>query len=66
MLLFAGAGVSGFVWNSRRALTYNAEGRYFDSESAVVLLEQAVAVYGALAILLCVLAAICWTVSGKL
>jgi len=43
------AGFSAFVWAQRRALPYNAEGRFFDESTATVLHEQSVAVYAVFA-----------------
>lgn len=39
------AGFSAFIWAERRALPYNAEGRFFDANTGTVLHEQSVAVY---------------------
>lgn len=43
------AGFSAFIWAERRALPYNAEGRFFDASTATVFHEQSVAVYAILA-----------------
>lgn len=36
----------GWLWQARRALPYNSEGRYFDAVSGVSYDQAAVTVYG--------------------
>lgn len=52
-------------WNARRALPYNEQGRFFNANSAVVLHEQAVTIYGSLALGLAVFALTFWMMSRK-
>lgn len=65
ILALAGAGLCGFVWNARRALPYDQQGRYFDAANMIVLNEQALIAYGALALGLAVIAAVCWMASRR-
>ena len=46
------AAASALIWNARRALPFNAEGRYFDPDSAVVIHQQSVTGYAMLGIVL--------------
>ena len=64
-LLLTSALAFAWIWNSRRLLPYNEEGRYFDAASAVVLHEQSVGAYGVLALTLALIGATCWLVSRK-
>lgn len=43
---------SALIWNARRALPFNAEGRYFDPDNAVVVHQQSVTAYAMLAVAL--------------
>ncbi|MDP5103196.1 MAG: hypothetical protein NWP98_04665 [Erythrobacter sp.] len=40
------------IWNTRRSLPFNAEGRYFDPETAIVIQEQSVIAYATLTVAL--------------
>ena len=55
ILTWAAAGTSACLWFERRGLPYNAQGRYFDENTATVLHEQSVAVFAVLAVLLLLL-----------
>lgn len=46
------AAVCALIWNARRVLPFNAEGRYFDPRTAVVVHEQSVLVFAGLGIAL--------------
>ncbi|WP_296722549.1 hypothetical protein [Erythrobacter sp.] len=49
----AGLGIafgSALIWNARRTLPFNSEGRYFDPETAVVVHQQSVDAYAMLAV----------------
>ena len=46
------AALCALMWNARRSLPFNAEGRYFDPPTAIVVHEQSVAVYAMLAVAL--------------
>lgn len=52
LVLFAAmlTGSLGWLWQARRALPYNSEGRYFDPVSGISYDQGAVAVYGGAAI----------------
>ncbi|UAB78270.1 hypothetical protein INR77_00495 [Erythrobacter sp. SCSIO 43205] len=65
ILLFLGAGVLAWIWNARRALPYNDEGRYFDPLGGVVMHEQAVTPYGLSALALALLGSICAFTSSR-
>ncbi|WP_298305814.1 hypothetical protein [uncultured Erythrobacter sp.] len=62
----AGAGLCAALWTSRRTLIYNDQGRYFDAETTVVLHQQSVVIYGALALLLALLAIMLWLASKRI
>ena len=64
-LLLPSALAFGWIWNARRLLPYNEEGRYFDMDNAIVLHEQAVGIYGVLALGTAIIGAICWLASQK-
>lgn len=64
-LLLLGAGACAWIWNARRALPYNEEGRFLDAANAVVLHQQSVTIYGLLALALTLFAAICWQASRR-
>ena len=64
-LMLAGAAISALLWNGRRALSYNSEGRYFDPEQVMVLHEQAVAIYGAMALLLGLAGMALWMIAAR-
>ena len=53
-----GGAAFGWLWQTRRGLPYNEEGRYFDAEQAVILHQQSVPVYAALALVLLALSAL--------
>lgn len=57
--------VFAFIWNQRRKLDYSEMGQYFDAGSSVTYSEQAVIVYGVLALLFLFLAIIGY-VSGQI
>ena len=46
------AAASALIWNARRVLPFNAEGRYFDPDNAVVIHQQSVTTYAMLGIAL--------------
>jgi hypothetical protein len=48
---------SALIWNARRALRFNPEGRYFDPDTATVVHQQTVEVYAILAVAFGLLAA---------
>lgn len=64
-LFFCAGAMSAWVWNSRRSLPYNEQGRYFDADDAVVLSEQAVGIYGITAIVLIMAGIGCWIIARK-
>ena len=65
ILLFLAACASACIWLVRRPLPYNAEGRYFDETSGVVMHEQTLTVAGAAAVSLAVFAVICWLIAKR-
>ncbi|MDC8755392.1 hypothetical protein OIK40_12150 [Erythrobacter sp. sf7] len=46
------AAASALIWNARRALPFNAEGRYFDPDNAAVIHQQSVTGYAMVGIVL--------------
>lgn len=64
-LLLVGAAVSAWIWNGRRLLPYNGEGRFLDSADGVAVNEQAVIIYGMLALALALLGMIFWLASQR-
>lgn len=63
---FVGALVCGGIWNARRGLPYNEEGRYLDLTTAVVVHEQSVMIYAGFALLFTVLAAMALYAASRL
>ena len=61
-----GALICGGIWNARRGLPYNEEGRYLDLGTAVVIHEQSVMIYAGFALLFTVLAAMALYAASKL
>ena len=63
LALIALAALLARLWLQRAALAYNSEGRYFDAAEGVVYTDDAVAVYGLMALLVaaCAVAAVIWT-----
>jgi len=47
-----GALLCGLIWNARRSLPFNGEGRHFDPDTAIVVQQQSTAVYAILAVTL--------------
>lgn len=46
------------LWNKRRRLPYNEQGRYFDEVNSIVLHEQSVTIFGLLAVFFGILATV--------
>lgn len=61
-----GALICGGIWNARRGLHYNEEGRYLDLATAVVVHEQSVMIYAGFALLFAVLAAMALYTASRL
>jgi len=61
--LFLISGGLAWLWNTRRALPYNDEGRYFDPDQGIVLDKDAALTYGAAAIVTLVIAGTLWAIA---
>ena len=61
-----GALICGGIWNARRDLPYNEDGRYLDLANAVVVHEQSVLIYGGFALLFIVLAGMALYAASRL
>lgn len=65
-VLFLVAGNAGAaVWNARRSLPYNGEGRYFDPATGMVIEEQLIAGIGTIALTCIALSLGVWIISRK-
>lgn len=57
--------ICGMLWNARRGIPYNEQGRFFDEVNSVVLHEQSVTIYGFLTLVLGSIAAAAWILAGQ-